>query len=50
MNFEEHAAKPLLAKAGIAIPRGKVVGTAEEAASAAASIGRPAAPQPEFWA
>jgi succinyl-CoA synthetase beta subunit len=39
MNFEEHAAKPVLAKAGIAIPRGRLCTTPEEAASAAAEIG-----------
>ena len=40
MNFEEHAAKVLiLAPAGIAVPRGFVSTTAEEAAKAAAKIG-----------
>jgi len=32
MNFEEHAAKPLLARHGIAVPRGGLAGTPEEAA------------------
>ncbi len=39
MNFEEHAAKPLLAAAGIATPRGIVATTPDEAATAAAEIG-----------
>lgn len=39
MNFEEHAAKPLLAGVGIATPKGRVVRTAEDAARAAADIG-----------
>lgn len=39
MNFEEHAAKPLLAAAGIAVPEGRTVTTADEAADAAAAIG-----------
>ena len=39
MNFEEHAAKPLLARHGIAIPRGVLATTPEEAATAAARIG-----------
>jgi len=39
MNFEEHAAKPLLAKAGIAVPEGRLVTTAAEAAEACAAIG-----------
>ncbi|MGI9304713.1 MAG: succinate--CoA ligase subunit beta [Gammaproteobacteria bacterium] len=38
MNFEEHAAKPLLGNAGIAIPRGKVVTSAGEAANAAEEL------------
>ncbi|MDP6390913.1 MAG: acetate--CoA ligase family protein [Alphaproteobacteria bacterium] len=37
MNFEEHAAKPLLAAVGIAVPEGEVV---EDAAAAAAAAGR----------
>ncbi len=39
MNFEEHAAKPLLSEAGIATPKGIVASTAEEAASAAQVLG-----------
>ena len=39
MNFEEHAAKPLLAAAGIAVPRGRLATTPEQAATAAAEIG-----------
>ena len=39
MDFEEYAAKPLLAAAGIAIPRGEAVTTAEEAAVVAESLG-----------
>jgi succinyl-CoA synthetase beta subunit len=39
MNFEEHAAKPVLAKAGIAIPRGRLCTTPDEAAAAAKEIG-----------
>ncbi len=39
MNFEEHAAKPLLAAAGIAVPRGRCVTTADEAAEAARDLG-----------
>ena len=39
MNFEEFAAKPLLAKGGIAVPPSRLVTTPEEAASAAAEIG-----------
>ena len=39
MDFEEYAAKPLLAAAGIAIPRGKTVTTPDEAAAAAESLG-----------
>ena len=39
MDFEEYAAKPLLAAAGIAIPRGKIATTPEEAAEAARSLG-----------
>ncbi len=39
MNFEEHAAKPLLAKAGIAVPEGRLVTTAADAAKACAAIG-----------
>ena len=39
MNFEEHAAKPLLARHGITVPKGAVVATPDEAARAAARIG-----------
>jgi len=39
MNFEEHAAKPLLAEAGIPTPDGILVSTAEEAVGAAQRIG-----------
>jgi succinyl-CoA synthetase beta subunit len=39
MNFEEYAAKPVLAGAGIAIPRGRLCTTPDEAAGAAAEIG-----------
>ncbi len=39
MIFEEHAAKPLLAKAGIMTPKGVVATTPEAAASAAQKLG-----------
>jgi succinyl-CoA synthetase beta subunit len=39
MNFEEHAAKPLLAAAGIAVPKGGLAASADEAAQRAAAIG-----------
>jgi len=39
MNFEEHAAKPLLAKYGIAVPRGALAKTPDEAAQRAKEIG-----------
>ncbi len=39
MNFEEYAAKPLLAKTGITIPKGILATTSEEAAKAAEEIG-----------
>ena len=39
MDFEEYAAKPLLAAAGIAIPRGEAVTTAERAAAVATALG-----------
>ena len=39
MNFEEFAAKPLLAKAGITIPGAAVAYTAEEAAAAGEKLG-----------
>ena len=41
MNFEEHAAKPLLGAAGIAVPRGRLARSAEEALAAAAELGGP---------
>ncbi len=39
MNFEEHAAKPLLARHGISVPRGGLAASADEAAKLAAGIG-----------
>jgi len=39
MNFEEHAAKPLLAEHGIAIPRGALARTPDEAAVLAGRFG-----------
>ncbi|MGI9435078.1 MAG: succinate--CoA ligase subunit beta [Geminicoccaceae bacterium] len=39
MNVEEHAAKPLIAMAGITVPPGKLCFSAEEAGRAAAAIG-----------
>jgi succinyl-CoA synthetase beta subunit len=39
MNFEEHAAKPLLARHGIAVPRGALARTPDEAAGIAGRIG-----------
>jgi succinyl-CoA synthetase beta subunit len=39
MNFEEHAAKPLLARHGIAVPTGGLAQTPDEAAALAARIG-----------
>ena len=39
MNFEEHAAKPLLARHGIAVPNGGLAQTPDEAAALAARIG-----------
>ena len=41
MNFEEHAAKPLLQAAGIAIPRGRLARSVGEARAAAAELGGP---------
>ena len=41
MNFEEHAAKPLLQAAGIAVPRGYLARSAEEAEAHAATLGGP---------
>jgi len=39
MNFEEHAAKPLLAAHGIAVPRGELARMPDEAAAVAERIG-----------
>jgi succinyl-CoA synthetase beta subunit len=39
MNFEEHAAKPLLARRGIAVPEGGLARTPGEAAALAARLG-----------
>ena len=39
MNFEEHAAKPLLVAAGIQVPRSMLAATPEEAAQAATELG-----------
>ncbi len=39
MNFEEHAAKPLLKAAGITVPESRLARTAEEAAEAARDLG-----------
>jgi succinyl-CoA synthetase beta subunit len=39
MNFEEHAAKPLLARHGIAVPRGELARTPDEAAAVATRLG-----------
>ncbi len=39
MNFEEHAAKPLLAAAGIAVPESALAATPADAAAAAENIG-----------
>ena len=39
MNFEEFAAKPLLAKGGIPVSPSRIALTADEAAEAAAEIG-----------
>ena len=41
MNFEEHAAKPLLQAAGIAIPRGSLARSAGEAEAAALALDVP---------
>ena len=41
MNFEEHAAKPLLRAAGIATPRGCLARSAGEARAGAAELGGP---------
>ncbi|MFQ5936607.1 MAG: ADP-forming succinate--CoA ligase subunit beta [Acidiferrobacterales bacterium] len=39
MNFEEHAAKPLLSEAGIATPKGIVASTVDDATQAAQALG-----------
>ena len=39
MNFEEHAAKPLLARHGVTVPAGELARTPDEAAAIAARIG-----------
>ena len=39
MNFEEHAAKPLLATAGIRVPRGELAATPERAQEIAERLG-----------
>ena len=39
MNFEEHAAKPLLTAAGIAVPESRLARTADGAAKAAQDLG-----------
>ena len=39
MNFEEHAAKPLLKAAGISVPEGRYAATPEDAAKAQKAIG-----------
>lgn len=39
MNFEEYAAKPLLADAGIAVPKGVVASTVEQALRGAQTLG-----------
>lgn len=39
MNLEEHAAKPLLAAQGIAVPRGRLCASPDEAAHAAQDLG-----------
>lgn len=39
MNFEEHAAKPLLARFAIAVPDGRLAHSADEAEAAATAIG-----------
>ena len=41
MNFEEHAAKPLLQVAGISTPRGRLARSATEAEAAATALGVP---------
>ena len=39
MNFLEHAAKPLLAAAGIAVPDGRLAASPAQASAAAAALG-----------
>ena len=39
MNFEEHAAKPLLAAAGLAVPQSRLADSPEAAAAAAEALG-----------
>ena len=39
MNFEEHAGKSVLARAGVSVPQGRLCATAEEAEAAARAIG-----------
>ncbi len=39
MNFEEHAAKPLLAEAGLAVPRSRLAASPEAAGEAAEALG-----------
>ena len=39
MNFEEYAGKPLLAAAGIAVPRGRMVRTVDDAVAAVEAVG-----------
>ena len=41
MNFEEHAAKPVLRAAGIAVPRGRLARSGADARAAAAELGAP---------
>ena len=41
MNFEEHAAKPLLGAAGIAVPRGRLARSAAEARAATVELAGP---------
>ncbi len=41
MNFEEHAAKPLLRASGLAVPRGRLARSGAEARTAAAVLGGP---------
>jgi succinyl-CoA synthetase beta subunit len=40
MNFEEHAAKPLLRAAGIDTPKGKLATSVDEVVAAAQNLGR----------